>query len=285
MLIAERNFSLKSIAAYEADIIKFCKFNENWASAKKEDIENYVDHMRSLPLKSASIMRNISALRQFFTFLHEENVVQNNPLLNVKLSAKNRSLPKTLSEEEICTLLSYFDSNVNAKLKAMLHILYGAGVRVSELVELTMDSLVHDEETKRSCLLVKGKGSKERMVPLNTCAVEAISNYLTSMDGKFKFSKYLFPSRSGSGHMTRQGFAKLIKKVANEIGWPKSKVSPHVIRHAFATHLLMHGADLLSIQKLLGHKDVTTTQIYTHVSNERVKALMKSNPYIRKLKI
>jgi integrase/recombinase XerD len=283
MLVAERNLSLKSLAAYESDIMKFCKFNKNLISVKKEDIENYIAHMMSSPYKSTSIMRSISALRQFFAFLYEEKIVQSNPLLNVKLKMRNKPLPKILSEEEMDTLLSYFESKTNTKLKAMLHILYGAGLRVSELVELTIDSLIYDDETKRSCLLIKGKGGKERIVPLNTCAVEAVSDYLASRDGKF--NKYLFPSRLGEGHITRQGFAKLLKKLVLEIGWSKSKVSPHVIRHAFATHLLTHGADLLSIQKLLGHKDVTTTQIYTHISSEKIKKLVKDNPYIKKLKI
>ncbi|MDR1391161.1 MAG: site-specific tyrosine recombinase XerD [Holosporales bacterium] len=285
MIVAEKNLSLQSVSAYKSDIKNFLKFTDDRIEVSKIDIQNYIEYLRSQNSKQSSIMRSISALRQFFAFLIDDKIISENPMLNIKLKSKNKPIPKTLSEKEIELLLSYFDSKTDARLEAMLHILYGAGLRVSELVSLTMDSIVQDEDSKRYVLLVRGKGDKERVVPLNELAVAAIKNYLTTKIERPKFSKYVFPSNSKKGHLTRQGFAKLLKKMAVEIGIPISKISPHVIRHAFATHLLSHGADLMSIQKLLGHKDISTTQIYTHISNEKIKQLVEKNPNIKKLKI
>jgi integrase/recombinase XerD len=231
-------------------------------------------------------MRCIASLKQFFLFLYDEREIAQNPTIDIKMKATGKALPKALSEDEIRTLLDYFNTKSDVRLNAMLHILYGAGLRVSELVSLTRDSITRIQQNNRTALLVRGKGGKERIIPLNNLAVEAVEAHLEALAIKFRSSnKYLFPSDSKSGHITRQGFAKLLKKLATEVGIPESKVSPHVIRHAFATHLLLHGADLLSIQKLLGHKDISTTQIYTHISNEKIKQLVDSNPNIKKLRI
>ena len=286
MLVSERNLSLRTLNSYRTDIEEFLKYTEYKVDISKIEIEDYIEYLNSKKAKQSSIMRKISALRQFFLFLIEENLINQNPILEIKLKNKNKPLPKVLSENETKLLLSYFEKKSNPKLQAMLHILYGAGLRVSELVELTKDAIIYDENSKHYVLIVLGKGNKERIVPLNNVAVEAISNYMNNLhDEKIKFSRYLFPSRAKDGHMTRQGFAKLLKGLANEVGIPAQKISPHVIRHAFATHLLSHGADLRSIQKLLGHKDISTTQIYTHISNEKVRALVEGNPNIKKLKI
>ena len=285
MIIAERNLSLKSVASYKTDIKNFLKFTKNKIEISKNEIQDYIEYLKSKNSKQSSIMRSISSLRQFFAFLRDEKVITKDPTIDIKLKSKNKPLPKVLSENDVRLLLSYFNSNKNPRLKAMLHILYGAGLRVSELVSLTKDSLIQDEDSKRYVLLVKGKGNKERIVPLNNMAIEAVKMHLESQDEKFKFNGYLFPSHSKNGYITRQGFAKLLKEVAIEVGIAAERISPHVIRHAFATHLLSHGADLLSIQKLLGHKDISTTQIYTHVSNEKIKQLVESNPNIKKLKI
>ena len=285
MIVGERNLSLASFSSYRADIKAFLKFTEGTFEVSKDKIQDYIEHLRSKNAKQASIMRSISSLRQFFAFLCDEKVLEENPMLDIKLKSKNKPLPKVLSESEMKLLLRYFETKTNSKLQAMLHILYGAGLRVSELVSLTKDAIIFDENSNHYVLLVRGKGNRERIVPLNSLAIEAIRCYLSSLNDKYKTSPYLFPSRSKEGHMTRQGFAKLLKELAIEVGIMPQKVSPHVIRHAFATHLLAHGADLLSIQRLLGHKDISTTQIYTHVSNEKIKALVESNPNIKKLKI
>ena len=285
MLTAERNSSENTRASYKNDILKFFKqgFDINSTSA---DIENYIEFLKSSGSKHSSILRSISALRQFFAFLFDEKVISKDPMLNIKLRKKDIPLPKTLSEAEIQSLLQSFDSKTNKKslkLKAMLHILYGGGLRVSELVSLKRNCLIYDEDTGRYLLFVKGKGDKERIVPLNDLAIQCLLEYLNSCFEQK--SDFLFPSVSESGHITRQGFAKLLKNLAIESGIPPSKISPHVIRHAFATHLLAHGADLLSIQKLLGHSDISTTQIYTHVSNDKIKKIVESNVNLKKIKI
>ncbi len=285
MLVSERNLSLRSLNSYKTDVKEFLKYTENKIDILKNDIENYIEYLNLKQTKQSSIMRKISALRQFFSFLSEEKLINQNPMLEIKLKNKNKPLPKVLSEQETKLLLSYFEKKSNPKLQAMLHILYGAGLRVSELVELTKDAIIYDENSKHYVLLVLGKGNKERIVPLNDIAVEAIRHYMSNIHKKGNSTQYLFPSRAKEGHITRQGFAKLLKGIAAEVGLPVHKISPHVIRHAFATHLLSRGADLRSIQKLLGHKDISTTQIYTHISNEKVRALVEGNPNIKKLKI
>lgn len=285
MILADKNLSLKTIEAYRYDLKNFFNYTEQEINIDKYKIQDYIAFLKEKEIKQTSIMRAISALRQFFEFLQSENIIENNPTSNLKLKLKSKPLPKVLSEADMRLLLSYFDSNKNLKLKAMLHILYGAGLRVSELVSLSIDSIIQDEETGRYIILIKGKGDKERIVPINNIAMDVIKEYLSTRSEKFKFNKYLFPSNSKAGYITRQGFAKLLKEVAIEVGIPGNKISPHVIRHAFATHLLSHGADLISIQKLLGHKDISTTQIYTHVSNEKIKDLVNNNPNLSKLKI
>lgn len=283
MILADKNLSLKTIEAYRYDLKNFLNYTEQEINIDKDKIQDYIAFLKEKEIKQTSIMRAISALRQFFEFLQSENIIENNPTSNLKLKLKSKPLPKVLSEADMRLLLSYFDSNKNLKLKAMLHILYGAGLRVSELVSLSIDSIIQDEETGRYIILIKGKGGKERIVPINNIAMDVIKEYLSTRSEKF--NKYLFPSNSKAGYITRQGFAKLLKEVAIEVGIPGNKISPHVIRHAFATHLLSHGADLISIQKLLGHKDISTTQIYTHVSNEKIKDLVNNNPNLSKLKI
>ncbi|MBQ8651281.1 MAG: tyrosine recombinase [Alphaproteobacteria bacterium] len=281
MLAADRGLSLPTIEAYRNDLKKFFEFCPDILSTKKSDINNYIEYLRNIKIKQTSLMRNVTSLRQFFLFLHEENIINENPLHDIKIKAKNRPLPKVLSEDEVIQLLEYFEHNIDTRLKAMLHILYGAGLRVSELVTLTTDSIIVDEDQQKFVLLVRGKGNKERIVPLNKIALIAIKDYLKNRNAKN--SIYLFPSHSKSGHITRQGFAKLLKEIADFVNIPRDKISPHVIRHAFATHLLARGADILSIQKMLGHKDISTTQIYTHVSNERIKHLVESNKNLKKL--
>lgn len=283
MLIADRNLSLKSMESYKSDIRKFLVYTEGRIDIEQHVIQDYIAFLQSKNTKQTSIMRFISSLRQFFNFLQSEAIITNNPTKNINLRLKNKPLPKVISENEMRDLLAYFESNKNPRLKAMLHILYGAGLRVSELVSLTRDCLIQDEETKRYVILVRGKGNKERIVPINNLAIDAINEYLMNTASKIN-SKYLFPSTAKEGHITRQGFAKLLKNIAVEVGIPGNRISPHVVRHAFATHLLSHGADLLSIQKLLGHKDISTTQIYTHISNDKIKSLVNNNPNLSKLK-
>jgi integrase/recombinase XerD len=285
MLVADRNLSLQTISAYKSDIRKFFATQTN-VDVDKIDIENHIETLRKNDIKQSSIMRKIVSLRNFFAFLLDEKIISKNPTLNIRQKNKNRPLPKILSKDEMISLISYFESKENAKLKTMLHILYGAGLRISELVALTLGSIIKDDETGRIVLIIRGKGGHERMLPLNEIAVKSIVEYTWQRSAiKNTRNNFLFPSRSKSGHMTRQGFAKLLKKLALEAGIAQSRISPHVIRHAFATHLMSNGADILTIQKLLGHKDISTTQIYTHISSERIWKIVENNPNLDKLEI
>ncbi|GHT88670.1 tyrosine recombinase XerD [Alphaproteobacteria bacterium] len=284
MLAADRNLSLNSIAAYKSDIFRFFELGYSTKSTAS-DIEKYIEILIKSNLKQSSIMRKLSAIRQFFSFIYDEKIIEVDPTLNLKLKSKNKPLPKVLSENEIESLLTYFNTKQNKnllKLKAMLHILYGAGLRVSELVSLKKNSLIYDKEIDRYMLLINGKADRERLIPLNDLAIKTLNDYMNSIE---KNASFLFPSSSKSGHITRQNFAKLLKKIALEVGIPPQKISPHVIRHAFATHLLSHGADLISIQKLLGHQDISTTQIYTHISNKKIKKIVEDNKNLEKLKV
>ena len=188
MLVSERNLSLRSLSSYKADIKEFLKYTKNRIDISKNEIENYIEYLNLKNTKQSSIMRKISALRQFFLFLSEENLIKQNPMLEIKLKNKNKPLPKVLSETETKLLLSYFEKKSNPKLQAMLHILYGAGLRVSELVELTRDAIIYDENSKHYVLLILGKGNKERIVPLNNIAVEAIRHYLEDTHEKIRSS-------------------------------------------------------------------------------------------------
>jgi integrase/recombinase XerD len=287
MLIADRNLSLQSVSAYKSDIIKFSKTTNDVITASRSDILAYIEGLRQSGARQTSIMRNIAALRNFFIFLCDEKVITENPMTDIKMKNNNKPLPKTLSQDEMMRLVNHFDDKkkFSLRLKTMLHILYGSGLRISELVTLTLDAIIIDHETNRMTLLIRGKGGHERLIPLNEYANQIICEYIEHRKCQGMISNFLFPSRSKKGHLTRQGFAKLLKKVASEVDIPASKISPHVIRHAFATHLLANGADILTIQKLLGHRDISTTQIYTHVSNEKIKTIVESNKKLDRLSI
>lgn len=283
MLSADRNLSKNSIEAYSRDIVRFFSSGRDIVNP---DIQGYLEFLHSSGAKQSSVFRSVSSLRQFFNFLFDEKIVAKNPMGNIHLKHKNIPLPKIVSEAEMAALLKVFENPLNKnaiRLKCLLHVLYATGLRVSELVSLTKDSVVLDEETGAALLRVLGKGRKERVVPLHDLAWGALKEYLSSIG--LNSSNFLFPSNSSSGHLTRQGFAKMLKKVASDAEVLPSLVSPHVIRHAFATHLLQHGADLLSIQKFLGHSNITTTQIYTHISDDRIKRLVEENTNLGKLHI
>jgi integrase/recombinase XerD len=284
MLIADRNLSLQSVSSYKSDINKFSKTCDV-LSADKSDIVSYIEKLQKDGIKQSSILRSIAALRNFFEFLCDEKLITENPIINIKLKNTNKPLPKTLSQDEMMKLINHFGNNKKSslKLRTMLHILYGSGLRISELVTLTLDSIIINHEADRMTLLIRGKGGHERLIPLNECANRLIREYIDSRKLQNSFNNFLFPSHSKNGHVTRQGFAKLLKKIAPEVGIAQSKISPHVIRHAFATHLMANGADILTIQKILGHRDISTTQIYTHVSNAKIKNIVENNPNLDKL--
>jgi integrase/recombinase XerD len=284
MLVADRNLAPQTVSAYKSDVKKFLTKHSDNININKDDVLNYIDELRTAGFKQSSILRNVASLKSFFLFLHDEKVILKNPTINIRLKSKNRPLPKVISKDEAMSLISKFDSSGNLMLKSMLHILYGAGLRVSELVELKLDSIVSDEDMGRFSLIVRGKGGRERILPLNEIAIKTISEYIASRKST-QGNNFLFQSSSKLGHVTRQGFAKILKKFAVDAGIAASRISPHVIRHAFATHLLSNGANIFVIQKLLGHKDISTTQIYTHISNEKIYEIVKNNPDLAKLDI
>ena len=232
------------------------------------DIQNYIQKL-SKNENASSISRCISTLKSFYKFLELNKYTKINPLTTITNPKTAKKLPKVLSEEEINKLLDInLKTDFDYRNKAMLELMYSSGLRVSELVNLT----INDIDLNNASVRIFGKGAKERIVPLDDYAIEALNNYiLYHRTPLFKHGEnnYLFLNNHGT-KMTRQGFFKILEKIAKEKGI-KSELSPHTLRHSFATHLLKYGADLRSIQELLGHSDISTTQIYTHITNERLQ--------------
>lgn len=291
-LVGERGFSVNTVSAYKSDIRKFLfflKISNIEDHVYQADMEKYISYLYDSGFKSSSVMRFVSSVRQFYDFFVREKILPFNPVVNIKVKNMNKRLPKILTEDEMAILLEYFKKNKPKKsirTEVMLNILYATGMRVSELVSLRFDAIVEDDETKRWFVFIRGKGNKERFIPINEEAATVLKEYLVERAATLKkYNPFLFPADSKEGHVTRHCFAKSLKKIATEVGIDPIKISPHVIRHTFATHLLSRGADMLSIKKLLGHSDISTTQIYTHVSNERIKHLVEDNIDIDKIKI
>jgi integrase/recombinase XerD len=284
MLSAERGLAKNSLAAYEADLKDFAGFltarNEGPERIGIDGLRLYVQGLADAGLKPATAARRLSALRQFFRFLLQDGIRSDDPAGLLDAPKRARPLPKLLSEDEVDRLLQAAralrdDPAEAARLTALLEVLYASGLRVSELVSLRWPPFGDDPRF----LVIRGKGGKERLVPLSEPARQAIEDY-AGWRSEFitgKSSPWLFPSRGESGHLTRQRFGQLLKDLAVAAGIDPAKVSPHVLRHAFASHLLAHGADLRAVQKMLGHADISTTQIYTHVLEARKQALVRQH--------
>ena len=282
MLIAERGASSNTCTSYLNDITNFDKFlsgaETTLEDATTDDIRRYLRHRSEVGANNPTISRNLSVLRQFFKFLQSENVRLDNPALNVDGPKVSRTLPKVISEDDVEALLKAAHKLQTAegiRLTCLLEIAYASGLRVTELVSLPTDALNLTSET----LLISGKGGKERLVPLTSSAMNAIAAYervrIDFLKGN-NTSKFLFPSRSKQGYLTRRRLGQLLKELAIQAGLDPTIISPHILRHAFASHLLNRGADLRSLQKMLGHSDISTTQIYTHVQRERLHAVISS---------
>ncbi|MCW0232312.1 MAG: site-specific tyrosine recombinase XerD [Ferrovibrio sp.] len=284
MLTAERGLAQNSLLAYRTDLADFSGFltgrNETPDSVGTDMLRLYMQGLADEGMTPATAARRLSALRQFFKFLVQENIRQDDPAALLDAPKRARPLPKLLSEDEVDKLLLAArslrdDPAESARLTALLEVLYATGLRVSELVGLRWPPFGDDARF----LVVRGKGNKERLVPLSEPARQALEDW-AGWRGDFitgKTSPWLFPSRGESGHLTRQRFGQLLKDLAAAAGISPSKVSPHVLRHAFASHLLAHGADLRAVQKMLGHADISTTQIYTHVLEARKQALVRQH--------
>lgn len=268
-LSAEKGRSEKTITSYESDL----KLAENalpngLLGATDNDIQNYLSSLTQTE-RASSIARKASALRTFYKFLMLEKIIQTNPTKNLELPKRSRPLPKLLSTDEIDLLISSAgDIKTSVRLRAMIELLYASGLRVSELCELPTTAILGDH------LLIHGKGAKERMVPMHAGAISALQKWMDLRDAPD--SKYVFPGTGKTGHITRDGFFKILKKCAVLAGIDPTHVSPHVLRHSFASHLLAHGANLRAIQTMLGHEDISTTQIYTHVLPEQLRETVEN---------
>ncbi|MBV9249136.1 MAG: tyrosine recombinase [Acetobacteraceae bacterium] len=277
MLAAERGAARNTLAAYQADLEDFATYagahGGTSATASADTLQDYMAGLAASGLSARTAARRLSALRQFHRFLLQEGVRTDDPTGLLDAPRLPRSLPKYLTEQEVDALLAAAarrEGRSGAIARAALEILYATGLRVSELLALPRTALAGDA----ALLLIRGKGGKERIVPLSDAARKAAAA-LAAANGAA--SRFLFPGRDGRRAMTRQGFFLLLKQVALDAGLDPARVSPHVLRHSFASHLLAHGADLRSLQMLLGHADIATTQIYIHILAERLQRLVEAH--------
>jgi len=290
MMSAERGAAGNTLESYRRDLEAAADVMQtrgvNLAEAKTEDVRHVLDGMSNEGFAATSQARRLSALRQFFRFLYSEGFRQDDPTGVIDAPKKQKPLPKIMSVENVGRLLDRADLEAREasepaerikalRLHALLETLYATGLRVSELVTLP----VSVARTDHRFLIVRGKGSKERMVPLSQKAREALQNFLSLRDSLpgYDDNPWLFPAFSESGHLARQVFARELKGLAARTGLSSASISPHVLRHAFASHLLQNGADLRTVQQLLGHSDISTTQIYTHVLEERLHKLVSEH--------
>jgi integrase/recombinase XerD len=294
MLAAEQGAGDNTLDAYRRDLTDFSEFlgrkKQNFAGAGTDALRDYLADLDTRGFKSSSVARRLSAMRHLFRFLLNERIRSDDPAAILSGPKRGRGLPKVLSIADVDRMLTRAkelteaeNASPQTRLRAMrlyclLEVLYATGLRVSELVSLPLSASRRDARM----IVVRGKGNKERLVPLNEASRQAMADYLAAMEAlkpeKKKnavASKWLFPSFGESGHLTRQHFARDLKELAAASGLAPRLVSPHVLRHAFASHLLHNGADLRIVQTLLGHTDISTTQIYTHVVEERLKSLVR----------
>jgi integrase/recombinase XerD len=293
MLAAEQGAGDNTLDAYRRDLTDFSEFlgrsSQSFAGAETGALRNYLADLDVRGFKSSSVARRLSAMRHLFRFLLNERIRSDDPAAILSGPKRGRGLPKVLSISDVDRMLTRSkelteqDTSPQQRLRALrlhclLEVLYATGLRVSELVALPLSASRRDARM----IVVRGKGNKERLVPLNEASRQAMADYLAAMEvlkpEKKKTtaaSKWLFPSFGESGHLTRQHFARDLKELAAASGLAPRLVSPHVLRHAFASHLLHNGADLRIVQTLLGHTDISTTQIYTHVVEERLKSLVR----------
>jgi len=267
-LAAERGAALNTLDAYRRDLAEYEKsFGErDHITVTRQDIEAHIAQLSDAGFATSTRARHLSAIRQFHAFLFAEGIRDDDPAAPVKGPRKTRTLPRTLTVDEVSALLSTARARTDLKSVrnvCLIEMLYASGLRTSELVSLPVAAV----RRQPRMIPVRGKGGKDRLAPLSDRAREAIATYLPVRDaGPMKKSTWLFPSRSKSGHLTRERFFQVLRGLAAEAGLDATKVSPHTLRHAFATHLLANGADLRVIQTLLGHADIATTEIYTHIT-------------------
>ncbi|MBR1600669.1 MAG: tyrosine recombinase [Alphaproteobacteria bacterium] len=271
MMSAEKGSAQNSIAAYERDLRQFLTFSND--NLSKSLIEDYMQDLASREFAPKSIARKLSAIKEFCKFLYSEKIIPDNPAQNILTPKQQKPLPKFLSTEEISNLIATATASEDFRfhrIAVMIELMYASGMRVSELVALPESAINY----KRNLVTIMGKGSKERIVPLAKSAIKTLAKYQELREKFIKknsSSPWLFPSLYAvDGHLTRDAFYKDLKKLATECGIYPSRISPHVLRHSFATHLINNNAGLRSVQKMLGHENITTTEIYTHISNQKL---------------
>jgi integrase/recombinase XerD len=287
MLAAERGAAVNTLAAYRRDLDDFARYlvskRATVATATSDELRGHLAGLSKKGFKASSIARRLSAMRQLYRFLYAEGHRTDDPAAVLEGPKRGQAIPKILSIAEVDRLLSVSRDAMGddsatatsrlraARLACLIEVLYATGLRVSELVSLPASAA----RSGARMLIVRGKGGRERMVPLNDAAKQAMADYLALLNEAGRASRWLFPSFGETGHLTRQHFARELKALAPAAGLRPNQLSPHVLRHAFASHLLQNGADLRSLQMLLGHADISTTQIYTHVLEERLKSLVR----------
>ncbi|MCX7888263.1 MAG: site-specific tyrosine recombinase XerD [Rhodobacteraceae bacterium] len=291
-IAAEKGAARNTLLSYGRDLQDAAAWlgarGQSFATAGRADVEAYLVACDAAGLSTATRARRLSAIRQLFRFAHAEGWRTDDPAIRIAGPGRRRSLPQDLGKDEVLALIEAAGRTgrseaERARNRCMLELLYATGMRVSELVGLPVSAVRGDPRM----ILVRGKGGKERMVPLNEPARKALAQWLGLRDGAAgeaaKGSRFLFPARGRAGHLTRQGFHGLLKTLAITAGIDPARVAPHRLRHAFATHLLAGGADLRAIQTMLGHADLATTEIYTHVLDGRLRELvLKKHPLARR---
>ena len=292
--ITAEGAALNTVESYGRDLRCFSDFtkarNRKPEDASQEIIHQYFQYLSKAGRSKKTSSRHLSTLRQFFQYLFLDRIREDDPTVAIDSPGLSQRIPKYLSVNEVDLLLqqSRLRPGIEGiRLIALLEIIYATGMRVTELVGLSVTAISRD----RQMLVIRGKGEKERMIPLSEPAIDALKNYLLIRErfipknsAKPPTQNWLFPSRSKNGHLTRIRFSQLLKDLAVDAGLPKNKVSPHILRHSFASHLLANGADLRSLQQMLGHSDIATTQIYTHVLDERLKLVIDESHPLSKLK-
>jgi len=289
MMAAERGASQNTLAAYRRDLEAYAEGMADLKAAGPDAIREHLAALEARGLARSSAARKLSAIRQFHRFLHGDGLAKDNPATAIDSPRAARPLPKMISQADVEALAAAARARVAAaqarspdggallkalRLLCLIELLYATGLRVSELVGLTAQAA----GAEKDFILVKGKGGRERLVPVSATARGALNDYLAALRKSGQGgSKWLFPSSGAAGHLTRQHFALELKALGREAGLDAAKLSPHVLRHGFASHLLEGGADLRAVQQMLGHADISTTQIYTHVQAERLREVVETH--------
>jgi integrase/recombinase XerD len=284
MMAAERGASANTLAAYRRDLEAYAAGVADLRSAGSDDIRAHLEGLEAQGVARSSAARKLSAIRQFHRFLHGDGLSADNPATAIDSPRAARPLPKTITEADVSRLIEAAKARIKGaegkaavrarRMLCLLELLYATGLRVSELVGLSIQAAT----AERQFILVKGKGGRERLVPVSAPARAALTDYLAVLgETGGGGSKWLFASFGAHGHLTRQHFALELKALAREAGLDAGKISPHVLRHGFASHLLEGGADLRAVQQMLGHADISTTQIYTHVQADRLREVVETH--------